>query len=231
MSKKQQDNVKEVVNDLQEEVVVQEATLAEPVEQPVAVEETPVMESAADEGAFVRGYDENASATEKKSFKKYLLNIWLSFLDSFKYNPCKLAGILIALPGLFIGFFLNFHSNVSFIVHPGEANLSGFYMFMMVLFGCINIFNGVTFSSKRNLGTLIVSAVCSLVIFVFGILWIYSIINSFAVAKEISLEKPIKFDVNYAMSIVCVVLAMISSVAGCILGYFKRDKNYKKVKF
>lgn len=230
MSKKQQENAKEVVNDLQEEAVVQEATPTELVEEKT-IEEASVMESASEEVAFVRNYDENASSIEKTSFRKYLLNIWLSFLDSFKYNPCKLAGILIALPGLFIGFFLNFHANVSFIVRPGEANLSGFYMFLMVLFGCINIFNGVTFSSKRNLGTLIVSAVCSLVILVFGVLWIYSIINSFAVAKEISLETPIKFDVNYAMSVICVALAIISSAVGCILGYFKRDKNYKKVKF
>ena len=176
---------------------------------------------------------EKETKREGFSFKKYLLNIWFNFIDSFKYNPCKLPGILVALPGLFIGFFLEFHSKVRFIVMPGQADLSGFYMFVMVLLGCINIFNGVGLSSKKNLGSIIISSVCSLVITVFGILWIYSIINSFALQSsgKVIMETPLKFDVNYILSVICVVLAIVCSIAGCILGYFKRDKNYKKVKF
>lgn len=167
------------------------------------------------------------------SLKKYFLNIWLSFLDSFKYNPCKLAGILVALPGLFIGFFLEFHSKVRFVVMDGQPDLSGFYMFIMVLLGCINIFNGVSLSSKRNLGTVVISAICSLIITVFGILWIYSIINSFVLVNtgKVDLKTPLSIDVNIIMSIICVVLAIACSIAGCILGYIRRNKDYKKVKF
>ena len=175
--------------------------------------------------------DENKK--EGFSFKKYILNVWLSFLDTFKYNPCKLAGILVALPGLFIGFFLEFHSKVRFVVQDGTPDLSGFYMFVMVLLGCINIFNGVGLSSKRNLGSVIISAICSLVITVFGILWIYSIINSFVLVKtgKVDLKNPLELDINVIMSIICVVLAIGCSIAGCILGYFRRNKEYKKVKF
>ncbi|MBD5390459.1 hypothetical protein HDR67_00385 [bacterium] len=201
----------EKLEEVVQEEVVQEVQ-AEPVNEPTHSEEN-----------------------EKKgfSFKKYFLNIWLSFLDSFKYNPCKLAGILVALPGLFIGFFLEFHSKVRFVVMDGQPDLSGFYMFIMVLLGCINIFNGVALSSKRNLGTVIVSAVCSLVITVFGALWIYSIINSFVLVStgKVDLKTPLSVDVNIIMSIICVVLAIACSIAGCILGYIRRNKDYKKVKF
>ncbi|MDE7161886.1 MAG: hypothetical protein K2N65_03900 [Anaeroplasmataceae bacterium] len=195
---------------VQEEVVVEQEVQAEPAEAPILHDET---------------------KKEAFSFKKYLLNIWLGFLDSFKYNPCKLAGILVALPGFFIGFFLEFHSKVRFVVLEGQLDLSGFYMFIMVLLGCINIFNGVSLSSKRNLATVIISSVCSLVITVFGILWVYSIGMSFVNAQKITLVNPLKFDINYVMSIICVILAIICSIAGCILGYFKRNKDYKKVKF
>lgn len=170
---------------------------------------------------------------KKEGFGQYLKNVWLGFLDTFQYNPCKLPGILIALPGLFIGFFLAWHSKVRFIVEDGQLNLSGFYMFIMVLFGCINIFNGVTFSSKRNLGSLIISIICSLVIAVFGVLWIVGIANSFALTSsgKVVLQIPLKFDFSCAMSIIGVALAIICSVIGCLLGYFKYDRNYKKVVF
>lgn len=199
------------MNEKLEEVVTEENVQVEPTEKPIQEEKR--------KGEF--------------SFKKYLLNIWLGFIDSFKYNPCKLAGILVALPGLFIGFFLEFHSKVRFIVAEGQVDLSGFYMFVMVLLGCINIFNGVGLSSKKNLGSVIISSICSLVISVFGILWIYSIIHSFTLQNsgQVTLVNPLKFDVNYIMSLICVALAIGCSIAGCILGFFKRDKNYKKVKF
>ncbi len=171
-----------------------------------------------------------APKEKKNLFLEYLSGIWYNFIDSFKYNHCKLPGILIALPGLFIGFFLVFHSKIQFL---GDiSQLSGFYMFILVLFGCINIFNGVTVISKKNLGSIIVSAVCSLVIVVFGILWIYSIFHSYYLAHtSIVLENEYVLGVNHFMSIICVALSIICSVTGCILAYFNRDTNYKKVKF
>jgi len=105
-------------------------------------------------------------------------NWWLGVVDSFRYNPCKLPGILILLPGVFIGFFLGIHCKVQFFVMEGEYNFSGLFMFVLVLMGCVNIFNGVTLMSKRNLGTVVTSLICSLVIAVVGILWIQRIFYS-----------------------------------------------------
>ena len=39
---------------------------------------------------------------KKNPFKETIASIVYNFKDSFKYNPCKFAGILIALPGFFI---------------------------------------------------------------------------------------------------------------------------------
>ncbi len=167
--------------------------------------------------------------------KSYCANLWLGIRDSFRYNPCKLAGILVALPGLFIGFFLGFHSTITFLVAEGESNYAGLLMFLLVLFGCVNIFNGFTLISKRNLGTVITSSVCSLIITVCGIIWIERIFYSQHLVQsgQIVLEGNAAYvlGTNHIMSIISVALSILCSVAGCILGYIKRDKNYKKVKF
>ncbi len=181
----------------------------------------------------------DGNVAKKNTFLSYLYGIWYNFIYSFRYNPCKLAGILIALPGLFIGFFLGFHSNVIFLVNnvKNESDFSGLLMFVLVLMGCINIFNGVTVSSKRNLASVIISTICSAVIIVCGILWIQKIFYSnylCTIPKEQGgheLTGGYQFNTSTIMSIVSVILSMICSLAGCIWGFFKYNRNYKKVKF
>lgn len=161
-------------------------------------------------------------------FVNYLKGIWIGTVDSFRYNPCKLPGILVLLPGLFIGFFLGIHRQVLFL----DSSFHGLYMFIMVLLGCINIFNGVTLMSKRNLGSVIISFLCSLVIAVVGVLWIVAIINSYITAHgPVDIGKEYSLGFNEWTSMICVALSIVCSMAGCILGYIKRDKNYKKVTF
>lgn len=176
---------------------------------------------------------------KKNVFLSYLYGIWYNFIDSFRYNPCKLPGILIALPGLFIGFFLGFHSNVIFLVNnvKNESDFSGLLMFILVLMGCINIFNGVTVSSKRNLGSVIVSSVCSIAIIVCGIFWIQKIFYSNYLCT-IPVEQGghdltggYQFTTSTIMSIISVILSMVCSLIGCVWGFFKYNRNYKKVKF
>lgn len=164
-------------------------------------------------------------------------NWWLGIVDSFRYNPCKLPGILVLLPGVFIGFFLGIHSEVQFFVNKeiNEFDFSGLYMFVLVLFGCINIFNGITLMSKRNLGTAITSLVCSLIITVVGILWIERIFYSKYLVDtgihNLGNKEGYVLGSNEILSMVSVGLSILCSLAGSILGYFKRNKNYKKVVF
>lgn len=177
----------------------------------------------------------NETKKKSSSFVNYLNGMVAGFFDSFRYNKCKLAGILVALPGLFIGFFLGVHSaiNGTMIVKEGEINLSGFYMFILVLFGCINIFNGFTLSSKKNLGTVVVSGICSLVITIVGILWIYCIFHAYNLVQsgEVQLIGGLSLTIDHYLSIISVILAIVSSITGCILGYINRNKEYKKVVF
>lgn len=166
-----------------------------------------------------------------------IVNWWIGTIDSYKYNPCKAPGILVLLPGVFIGFFLGVHSEVQFFVNTSinEFDFSGLFMFLLVLFGCINIFNGVTLMSKRNLGTVITSFICSLIITIVGILWIERIFYSKSLVDSgiIKLEGNAAYVIgrNELFSIFSVSLAIICSMSGSILGYFKRNKNYKKVVF
>lgn len=162
---------------------------------------------------------------KQNAFVKMLDDTWYNFKDSFKYNPCKLAGILVALPGLFMGFFLGVHSKILFL----GSDFYGLYMFLMVLLGCINVFNGVTLMSKRNLGTVITSTIFSLIITVVGILWIVAIFKSYN--ADYVLSKPYTLNIEHYVSMACVVLSIGCSLTGCVLGFINRDKNYKKVVF
>ena len=159
----------------------------------------------------------------------FISNWWKGFKDSFIYNPCKLPGILVALPGVFIGFFLGIHSKIIFHTLENQADLSGLMMFILVLMGCINIFNGVTLMSKRNLGTVITSALCSIVIAIVGVIWIYNIFYSKMLVDTGKITQAsgegYPLTALHWESIISVALAIICSLSGCVLGYFKRNKE------
>ena len=165
------------------------------------------------------------NSEKKNAFKETIALIVYNFKDSFKYNPCKFAGILIALPGFFMGFFLGIHSKILFI----NNDFAGLYMFIMVLFGCINVFNGVAVMGKRNLASIMISSLCSIVITIVGILWIVAIFTSWK--ADVVLSKPYTLNSEHYISIGCVVLSILCSIIGCIWAFIKRDKNYKKVVF
>lgn len=52
---------------------------------------------------------ENVFVKILKTFGRYLKFTFIDFINSFKYNNMKLAAILFALPGLFLGFFMFAH--------------------------------------------------------------------------------------------------------------------------
>ncbi len=68
---------------------------------------------------------QNPFAKALKMFGNYLKFVVRDFIASFKYNNMKLAGWLIAIPGIFIGFFLEYHyyavAKMSFIVTDPET--------------------------------------------------------------------------------------------------------------
>lgn len=198
-----------------------------------------------------------------KGFGKYLKLICLDFINSFKYNNMKLPAILVALPGIFLGFFLGYHSEV---IRPITYNMAGYYngagevatyklgfdytglvLFVLMLLGILNIFAAVTMSGKKNLGSVIVCSISTLGIIICAALYLYALFiynegattavkvngekykTSFGIYKTyisgIEEFKPSKY---WGLSITSVVISVVSSVAGCILGFIFYDRTYEK---
>lgn len=192
-----------------------------------------------------------------KSFGLNIAHMFIDFFKSFKYNPSKLAGYLVAIPGIIIGFALNIHtdaidifcvtndSNVQYWAQYGlnieaEVNYSGFILFVLMLAGCINLFNAVNIMKKRNLASAISALVISVIIIVFGIFFITyfyhtdTIMNHSPLGFEstymnVSEDKSTNvFTSNSIISMSFMYISMASSFIGSIWAILKRDKTYKK---
>ena len=218
---------------------------------------------------------ENPFLKVLKIFGQYLKNLGYDFVISFKYNNMKLASILVAIPGVLLGFFLKWHAPVirDIVFKQGALNgidqfykisfdYSGMVLFILMLFGILNVFTAFSMSKKKNLGSVVLSTICTSVIVICGILYIYAIIvffegynlNQTAIAEKyqelissgmtpdaatkaaneacqfigISKNEPIAFNSNYIVSISSIIISMISSVVGCILGFINYDRTYEK---
>ena len=58
---------------------------------------------------------ENPFLKVLKIFGQYLKNLGYDFVISFKYNNMKLASILVAIPGVLLGFFLKWQDRKSVV--------------------------------------------------------------------------------------------------------------------
>ena len=136
---------------------------------------------------------ENVFLKILKMFGTYLKNLFYDFFTSFKYNNMKLAGYLVAVPGVFIGFFMGLHANLVngityAIFKVGDADeflanykfsfdFSSLSLFMMMLFGILNIFTAAQMMGKKNLGSVVVATITTVGILVSGALYIYAIVS------------------------------------------------------
>lgn len=68
---------------------------------------------------------ENVFAKAFKTFGKYLKGVAVDFVNSFKYNNMKAAAIFIALPGIFLGFFLSSHIPTAMHVYDSFTKNGG----------------------------------------------------------------------------------------------------------
>lgn len=184
-----------------------------------------------------------------KYIGQYFKNIGFDIVSSFKYNRMKLAGLLVAVPGIFLGFFLTYHipvvNSLAFTVIKTQGtqtittvyfpDISAIILFLLVLFGILNLFTAFSMMSKKNLGSVISATVTTAIILITGCIYLYMVFlyKSLVDADLIKLAGGAKFEwsMNYIMSVGSVVISMVCSVAGIILGYIKYDRNYKKVNF
>lgn len=193
-------------------------------------EETSLNEPDKNENGFVRVL---------KMLGKYLLNVFLNFKESFKYNNMKFPALCIAIPGLLLGFFLTFHYTVvvQLSYSSGEGNYAGMpfdysaiVLFALMLFGILNIFSAVSMSGKKNKKSVILATVLTVFIIIFGIAYLYAIIYFLVLIYGGLVVLPdFALDINYIMCFISVIGSMVFSVLGCILGWLRYDKNYVEV--
>jgi uncharacterized membrane protein YidH (DUF202 family) len=185
---------------------------------------------------------ENAFKKILKTLGKYFKEVWLNFLEGFRYNNMKLPAILVAIPGIFIGFFLGLHSEVvTYIDYALDAQRTEFYvfsfdfsamcLFILMLAGILNIFSALQMSGKKNLSSVIKALIGTTIIVVAGILYLIAVfvymnmINSGV--KE--LESDYSFGAVWWVSIISIIVSMVVSVAGVVLGFIRYDRTYEKV--
>ena len=121
---------------------------------------------------------ENKQEKKENVIVKHLKGIGYDFIQSFKYNNMKLAGLLLLIPGAIFGFFLTFHTHVVNDITVDATNggsymvdLSGLMLFLMMLFGILNIFSGFSVMNKKNLGSVILALVTSIIMVVAGVFY------------------------------------------------------------
>ena len=151
---------------------------------------------------------------EMRGFKKaiytfvtYIAVLFLDFIDSFKRNPIKIGAWMIAIPGIFIGFLMNYE--IDSVYHTQNATKAPVFMFILVLCGMVNIFEAFSIMKNKNFGSILIATI------------LYTIIDD-GDGKFIA--------ANYG-SFATVIVSMILSVVGIVICWIHRDKEYKKDKF
>lgn len=179
-----------------------------------------------------------------KMLGNYFKNLGIDFVTSFKYNNMKLPGLLVCVPGIFLGFFLVFHAPVvKTLTFQSPLDPSGYYMgiafdptaillFVLILAGILNIFTGVSMMGKKNLGSVVLATITSSLITIVGLVYILFLIlfvvgvssSQIQIAGGASVV-----DFNFIMSITSVVLSIVASIVGIIIGFIRYDRTYEKV--
>ena len=188
------------------------------------------------------------SAFEKprpfKSFLNGLKNIFVDFFQSFKYNEMKLSGILICIPGIFLGFFISFHQSIIKLINlearvDGELissfpDLTAVCFFALILLGTLNLFTGFQAMKKKNLGSVVTATVFTVLLTAVAAFYIYEIVYSWwlqvndfvSVKGDTTSINPASL--NFIMTMLSCGISVVSSIAGVILGFINYDRTYRK---
>ncbi len=196
---------------------------------------------------------ENKFALVFKTLGKYLARVWKDFIASFKYNNMKLAGWLIAVPGIFIGFFLQWHAPAvkqmtfeyskfneeTFVIEKINAigfDYTGIALFILMLCGILNIFGAASVMGKKNLGSVVRATIFTGIITVAGALYLFAIFyfNSLVQKGTINVTTDgsawsIWNSSDFIMSIISIIVSIVCAIAGCVLGFINYDRTYEKV--
>ncbi len=150
-----------------------------------------------------------------KGIGKGLYQIGFDFIDSFKVKPWKICTILFMIPAIFIGLFLGTHYDAIIGLNDNYAE-SGFILFLIIMLGCINIFNALGFSSKRNTFMAVFSTIIALCSIACAAWYTLVLIN----AKN---SGTYSFLSATYLSLIIIWVSEVCGLAGSIVSYFYID--------
>ena len=86
-------------------------------------------------------------------------------------------------------------------------------------------------SSKKNLGSVVTATVSTGIIWVCGILYIVAIFISYSgfASGKITSSTGWVWDINKIISLASVIISMLVSAVGVVLGYIFYDRTYEKI--
>lgn len=152
----------------------------------------------------------------------YFKGVGKDMKRSIQDNPSIIWALLLMVPGIFIGLFLESHVRASYAL-TSDYNFSGLMIFIMLLAGCLNIVCGFKVKSTRSLKSSVLASICTAVIVFSGSFWIYCLISCDHVWDGTHSYAP-----DAVTSIICIAISIIAPLVGAIASFFTRDKNYKK---
>lgn len=209
MAELENNEVEEVVEEAAEEVVEETTDTIE--------EKETFADRAAKKRAEMKGFKK-----VMYTFITYIAIVFLDFIDSFRRNPIKIGAWLIAIPGVFIGFLMNYE--IDSVYHTADATKAPVFMFILILCGMINIFEAFSITKNKNFGSILIATILSAVIVVSGFIYIIDLVTTIN-------DKDGEFiTANYG-SFITVGASMILTVVGIVICWIHRDKEYKKDKF
>lgn len=198
--------------------LAEEATEVTSVENTEDIEEKETFaDRAAKKRAEMRGFKKAIY-----TFVTYIAVLFLDFIDSFKRNPIKIGAWMIAIPGIFIGFLMNYE--IDSVYHTQNATKAPVFMFILVLCGMVNIFEAFSIMKNKNFGSILIATILSTIIVVSGFVYIFDLVTTINDGDG-------KFIAANYGSFATVIVSMILSVVGIVICWIHRDKEYKKDKF
>lgn len=154
----------------------------------------------------------------------YIANIFVDFIDGCKRNPSKVAGIMIAAPGVFIGFLLGIQ--IDALYYLSGLKWAPLALFVLVMFGAVNIFNASAVIKERSIKSFVISVIVTAIIDIFGILYVIEMVN--AMATNGADDPSFVITASMIESLISVIVSMILCTAGCVFAFIFRDKSFQR---
>lgn len=147
-------------------------------------------------------------------FKHIIRNIRVSVTE----KPSIIFGLLSCVGGLLMGFEINKYITAANGFPSGEG-LPGIYVFILLMAGMLDAVCGVQMCGERRLKSAISSVICTVIITVFGLLWIIALNGDSYISNSAS-----------SATIIFTIVYMACAIAGAVGSMLTYNKHYVKAR-